>query len=59
YEFEGQRFDCGDKFGYLQAIVEFALMHPEFGKEFKAYLDKRMVQTGKKSRSVAKVTCAG
>ncbi|WP_081577386.1 UTP--glucose-1-phosphate uridylyltransferase GalU [Acidithiobacillus thiooxidans] len=59
YEFEGQRFDCGDKFGYLQAIVEFALMHPEFGKEFKAYLDKRMLQAGKKSRSVAKVTCAG
>ncbi|WP_368355875.1 UTP--glucose-1-phosphate uridylyltransferase [Acidithiobacillus concretivorus] len=59
YEFEGQRFDCGDKFGYLQAIVEFALRHPEFGKEFKDYLDKRMVQAGKKSKSVAKVTCVG
>lgn len=38
YQFEGQRFDCGDKLGYLQATVEFGLRHPAFGDEFKARL---------------------
>ncbi len=38
YEFEGTRFDCGSKLGYLQANVEFGLKHPEFADEFKAYL---------------------
>ncbi len=39
YEFAGKRFDCGNKLGYLQATVEFALQHPEVKKEFKAYLE--------------------
>ena len=38
YEFKGIRYDCGDKLGYLKATVEFALKHPEFSVEFKAYL---------------------
>ena len=38
YEFEGQRYDCGDKLGYLQATVEFALKHPELGEAFAEYL---------------------
>lgn len=38
YEFDGKRFDCGSKSGYLQATVEFALQHPELKKEFAAYL---------------------
>ncbi|NDY41771.1 UTP--glucose-1-phosphate uridylyltransferase GalU [Dissulfurirhabdus thermomarina] len=38
YEFHGQRFDAGDKFGYLQATVRFALDHPELGRRFRAYL---------------------
>jgi UTP--glucose-1-phosphate uridylyltransferase len=38
YTFEGKRFDAGDKFGMLQATVEFALKRPEFGEKFKAYL---------------------
>jgi UTP--glucose-1-phosphate uridylyltransferase len=29
YEFEGKRYDCGDKLGYLQATVDFGLKHPE------------------------------
>ena len=29
YNFEGKRFDCGSKLGYLQANVEYALAHPE------------------------------
>ena len=38
YEFEGVRYDCGDKLGFLQAIIQFGLTHPEVGKGFKAYL---------------------
>jgi UTP--glucose-1-phosphate uridylyltransferase len=38
YTFEGKRFDAGDKFGMLQATVEFALKRPEFAEEFRAYL---------------------
>jgi UTP--glucose-1-phosphate uridylyltransferase len=38
YEFEGTRFDAGDKLGYLKAIVAFGLRHSELGGEFKKYL---------------------
>jgi UTP--glucose-1-phosphate uridylyltransferase len=38
FTFEGKRFDAGDKFGMLQAMVEFALKRPEFGDKFRAYL---------------------
>jgi UTP--glucose-1-phosphate uridylyltransferase len=38
FTFEGKRFDAGDKFGMLQATVEFALKRPEFGEKFRAYL---------------------
>ena len=38
YTFEGKRFDAGDKFGMLQATVEFALKRPEFGEKFRTYL---------------------
>ncbi len=38
YTFEGKRFDAGDKFGMLQATVEFALKRPEFADKFKEYL---------------------
>lgn len=40
YEFEGTRYDCGSKQGYLQATVQFALKHPEVGEAFLAYLKK-------------------
>ncbi|WP_123629682.1 UTP--glucose-1-phosphate uridylyltransferase GalU [Salinisphaera orenii] len=38
YEFEGTRYDCGSKFGYLKANVEMGLQHPEIGDEFRDYL---------------------
>ena len=38
YEFSGRRYDCGNKFGYLQATVEYALEHPELKDRFRAYL---------------------
>ncbi len=37
FEFEGTRYDCGNKLGYLQATVEFGLKHPSLGGEFAAY----------------------
>ncbi|MBK1694324.1 UTP--glucose-1-phosphate uridylyltransferase [Chromatium weissei] len=38
YPFEGKRYDCGSKLGYLEATVEFGLAHPELGERFAAYL---------------------
>jgi UTP--glucose-1-phosphate uridylyltransferase len=38
YEFEGVRYDCGNKLGYLRATVEFGLKHDEFGDHFRNYL---------------------
>ena len=38
YQFQGRRYDCGDKLGYLQATVEYALRHPGIGTEFAKYL---------------------
>jgi len=36
--FEGKRYDCGSKIGYLQATVEYALKHPDLKDEFSNYL---------------------
>lgn len=44
YEFDGIRFDAGDKFGYLQAIIAYAMRHDELGEPFKKYL-KEIVKT--------------
>jgi UTP--glucose-1-phosphate uridylyltransferase len=38
YRFEGKRYDCGSKLGYLQATVEYALRHPELRDAFHDYL---------------------
>ena len=38
YTFEGKRFDAGDKFGMLQATVEFALKRSDLGPKFREYL---------------------
>ncbi|MCK4609215.1 MAG: UTP--glucose-1-phosphate uridylyltransferase GalU [Gammaproteobacteria bacterium] len=39
--FNGKRYDCGSKLGYLEATVEYALKHPEVGREFGEYLEAR------------------
>lgn len=39
YQFEGTRYDCGSKLGYLQATVQFALKHPEVKEAFRAFLE--------------------
>ena len=38
YEFRGKRYDCGDKLGYLEATVAYALKHPDLKDDFEAYL---------------------
>ncbi len=38
YNYEGTRYDAGDKLGMLEATVAYALKRPEFGEKFKAYL---------------------
>jgi len=38
YEFFGDRYDAGDKLGYLEANIAFALKHPELGPKLKRYL---------------------
>ena len=37
-EFEGKRYDTGDKLGFLKATVEFALARPDLADAFRAYL---------------------
>ncbi|TDV18268.1 UTP--glucose-1-phosphate uridylyltransferase GalU [Paraburkholderia caballeronis] len=46
YRINGKRFDCGSKVGYLQAMVEFALRHPEVRDEFGAWLRERVGDLG-------------
>jgi UTP--glucose-1-phosphate uridylyltransferase len=41
YQYDGKRYDCGSKQGFLQATVELALQHPEVGAEFAQYWAKR------------------
>jgi UTP--glucose-1-phosphate uridylyltransferase len=38
YAFEGKRYDCGSKLGYLEATVEFGLKHDQLGNPFADYL---------------------
>jgi len=40
YEYEGIRYDCGEKLGYLKAMVRIGLRHQEVGRQFRQYLRK-------------------
>jgi UTP--glucose-1-phosphate uridylyltransferase len=46
FEFEGKRYDCGSKLGYLQATVEYGLKHPSLGTEFASYLRGLSIRAG-------------
>jgi UTP--glucose-1-phosphate uridylyltransferase len=39
YAFDGRRYDCGSKLGYLEATVELAEKHPEVGAAFRRFLE--------------------
>jgi len=38
FQYEGKRYDCGSKDGFLEATVELALQHPQVGASFREYL---------------------
>ena len=38
FQYEGKRYDCGSKEGFLEATVELALQHTEVGDAFRSYL---------------------
>ena len=40
YNFEGRRYDVGDKLGFLEATVDFALKKDELRDDFMKYLKK-------------------
>ena len=40
YAYEGKRYDCGSKEGFLEATVELALQHPEVSERFRAFLQQ-------------------
>lgn len=39
FQYEGKRYDCGSKEGFLEATVELALQHPDVGAHFRHYLE--------------------
>jgi len=43
-KYQGTRFDCGSKLGYLRATVEFALRHPEVAGDFRTYLQRFLAE---------------
>lgn len=47
YRYEGTRYDCGSKLGFLQATVDLGQQHPEIGAEFADWLDAK--SAGEKS----------
>lgn len=38
FQYQGKRYDCGSKEGFLEATVELALHHPQVGASFREYL---------------------
>ena len=42
YNFEGRRYDVGDKLGFLEATVDFALKRPELRDEFMEFLKNKV-----------------
>src|SRR5437773_10666308 len=42
YLFEGRRYDCGNKLGYLEAMVDYGVKHPEIGEAFARFLTERV-----------------
>lgn len=45
---QGRRYDCGSKFGYLEAILDFALAHPDYGPGFREAIADRLANPPRK-----------
>lgn len=42
YRYQGKRYDCGSKLGFLQATVDLGREHPEVGADFTAWLEQQL-----------------
>jgi UTP--glucose-1-phosphate uridylyltransferase len=51
YEFKGQRYDCGSKIGYLEAVTVYALKHPALSEQFGNFL--RQLQIDRVKQKIA------
>ncbi len=40
HKFEGIRYDCGSKLGYMKASVSYGMKHAEIGREFSEYIQQ-------------------
>ncbi len=47
YDFEGKRYDVGEKIGFVKTTVEFALQNAEIREELLAYLEEIVMKSGK------------
>jgi UTP--glucose-1-phosphate uridylyltransferase len=56
YEFDGVRYDCGSKLGYLKANVAYGLKHPEVAREFAKYLATLHLGAARKTRKTRKTS---
>ena len=45
YEFDGTRYDAGDKLGYLKAILAFGLLHPALGPALKEHIKQLVAES--------------
>ncbi|MEO5659667.1 MAG: UTP--glucose-1-phosphate uridylyltransferase GalU [Polaromonas sp.] len=54
FQYQGKRYDCGSKEGFLEATVELALAHPEVGAHFRNYLDNLQIGWSGKERRIDK-----
>ena len=52
-QYEGKRYDCGSKEGFLEASVELALLHSEVGAHFRNYLENLQIGWSGRERRVA------
>jgi UTP--glucose-1-phosphate uridylyltransferase len=48
YRYDGTRYDCGSKLGYLKATMAMGMKHPETGDEFRKYLQQMQTELGAK-----------
>jgi len=48
YRFDGVRYDCGSKFGYLEATIRLGLKHPEVSKDLRALIESIVNEKKKK-----------
>lgn len=52
-QYQGKRYDCGSKEGFLEASVELALLHSEVGAHFRNYLENLQIGWSGRERRVA------